>query len=180
MKQVGIDVKETREKFNRMLYGRADELSGRLELALARIDELETRRKETPDDTNVVKRLISAKKSLDTNTAGMDVVLGLMETLELDTGVYRTQLVTATRDISSGLLDTGVAVSLLGRTLKKGTDWLVDSGPKYLVKLLLLVGILFVFSLRNTRRAGGARKSTRCFQPEPVTACPSHDCCHNL
>ena len=75
----------------------------------------------------------------------MDVVLELMKTLELDTGVYRTQLVMATRDISSGLLDTGVAVNLLGRTLKKVTDWLVDSGPKYLVKLILFVGILFVF-----------------------------------
>ena len=145
MKQVGMDFKETQEKFIGVLYDRVDELSGRLELALARIDELEIRLKETPDDTNVVKLLIAAKKSLDTNTAGMDVVLGLMETLELETAVYRTQLVTATRDISSGLLDTDVAVSLLGRTLKKVTDWLVDSGPKYLVKLLFLVSILFVF-----------------------------------
>ena len=145
MKQVGMDFKETQEKFIGVLYDRVDELSGRLELALGRIDELEIRRKETPDDTNVVKLLIAAKKSLDTNTASMDVVLGLMETLELDTAVYRTQLVRATRDISSGLLDTDVAVSLLGRTLKKVTDWLVDSGPKYLVKLLLLVSILFVF-----------------------------------
>jgi small conductance mechanosensitive channel len=145
MKQVGMDFKETQEKFIGVLYDRVDELSGRLELALARIDELEIRLKETPDDTNVVKLLIAAKKSLDTNTAGMDVVLGVLETLELDTEVYRTQLVTATRDISSGLLDTGVAISLLGRTLKKVTDWLVDSGPKYLVKLLFLVSILFVF-----------------------------------
>ena len=145
MKQVGMDFKETQEKFIGVLYDRVDELSGRLELALGRIDELEIRLKETPDDTNVVKLLIAAKKSLDTNTAGMDVVLGLMETLELETAVYRTQLVMATRDISSGLLDTDVAVSLLGRTLKKVTDWLVDSGPKYLVKLLFLVSILFVF-----------------------------------
>ncbi|MBW1608844.1 MAG: hypothetical protein JRJ74_12205, partial [Deltaproteobacteria bacterium] len=83
MKQVGMDFKETQEKFIGVLYDRVDELSGRLELALGRIDELEIRRKETPDDTNVVKLLIAAKKSLDTNTAGMDVVLGLMETLEL-------------------------------------------------------------------------------------------------
>jgi small conductance mechanosensitive channel len=159
MKQVGMDVKEVRENFIRQLYDRADELSGRLELALTRIDELETRLKETPDDTDVVKRLISAKKSLDTNTAGMDVVLGLMETLQLDTGVYRTQLVTATRDISSGLLDTGVAVSLLGRTLKNGTDWLVDSGPKYLVKLLLLVGILFVFRFATRVVRAGLEKA---------------------
>jgi small conductance mechanosensitive channel len=159
MKQIGMDFKETQEKFIGVLYDRVDELSGRLELALGRIDELEIRRKETPDDTNVVKLLIAAKKSLDTNTAGMDVVLGLMETLELETAVYRTQLVTATRDISSGLLDTGVAISLLGRTLKKVTDWLVDSGPKYLVKLLLLVSILFVFRFASRIVRTGLEKA---------------------
>lgn len=145
MKQIGMDVKEVRENFIRLLNDRADELSGRLELALTRTDELKTRRKETPDDTNVVKLLIAAKKSLDINAASMDVVLGLMETLELDTGAYRTQLLTVTRDISSGFLDTGVAVKLLGQALKNVTGWLVDRGPGYLVKLLLFVGILFVF-----------------------------------
>ncbi len=159
MKQVGMDFKETQEKFIELLYDRADELSGRLDIALARIDELEMRRKETPDDTNVVKLLIAAKKSLDTNSTGMDVVLGLMETLELETAVYRTQLVTATRDISSGLLDTGVAVSLLGRTLEKVTDWLVDSGPKYLVKLLFLVSILFVFRFASRIVRKGLEKA---------------------
>ena len=155
MKQVGMDVKEARENFIRLLYDRADELSGRLELALARIDGLETQLKESPDDTNIVKLLMAAKKSLDTNTAGMDVVLGLMKTLELDTEVYRTQLISATRDISSGLLDTGMAVNLLGRTLKKVAGWLVDSGPKYLLKLLLFVGILFVFRFaKHAVRAG--------------------------
>jgi small conductance mechanosensitive channel len=59
--------------------------------------------------------------------------------------VYRTQLLTATRDISSGLLGTGVAINLLGTTLKKVAGWLVDSGPSYLLKLLLFVGIIFVF-----------------------------------
>lgn len=145
MQQIGMDVKEAREKFIRLLYDRTDELSGRLELALSRIDELEMRRKETPDDTNIPKLLITAKKSLDTNTSSMDVILGLMETLELDIGMYRTQLVTATRDISSGLLDTGIALNLLGRTLKNVTGWLANNGPGYLIKLLLFVGILFVF-----------------------------------
>jgi len=145
MKQVGMDVKEARENFIRQLYDRADELSGRLELALVRIDELEAQLKEIPDDTDVFKLLVTAKKGLDTNTAGMDVVLELMETLELDTGVYRTQLLTATRDISSGLLGTGMAINLLGTTLKKVAGWLVDSGPSYLLKLLLFVGIIFVF-----------------------------------
>ena len=62
MEQVGMDVKEARENFIRQLYDRADELSGRLELALVRIDELETQLKEIPDDTNVFKLLCDSKK----------------------------------------------------------------------------------------------------------------------
>jgi len=50
MKQVGMDVKETRENFIRRLHDRADEFFGRLELALARIDELETRRKRRSNE----------------------------------------------------------------------------------------------------------------------------------
>jgi len=159
MQQIGMEVKEPKRTFIRLLYDRADELSGRLELALVRIDELETRRKETPDDTNVVMILTAAKKSLSTNTASMDVVLRLMETLELDTKPYRMQLVSATKDISSSLTDTGVAVSLLNRTLKRIASWLVESGPKYLFKLLILVGILFVFRFATRIIRAGLEKA---------------------
>ena len=159
MKQIGMDVKQPRETFIRLLYDRTDELAGRLRLALARIDELEKRRKEIPDDTNVVKLLIAAKMSLDTNTAGLEVVLGLMETLELDTKAYRTQLVTATRDISSGLMDTGVAFGLLSRTVKRITSWLVESGPKYLFKLLMFVGIIFIFRFATRIVRAGLEKA---------------------
>jgi small conductance mechanosensitive channel len=158
MKQIGMDVKETREAFIRLLYDRADELSGRLQIALARIDELEMQLKEIPDDTNVTKLLIAAKKSLETNTTGMEVVIGLMETLELDTDAYRTQLLAATQDISTGLLDTGVALSLLSRTLKRIASWLGESGPTYLFKLLIFVGILFAFKFATRIVRAGLEK----------------------
>ena len=145
MEQMGMDVKKARADFVKLLAFRADKLSGRLNLALDRIDDLEVRLKETPDDENVVNLLIASKKSLDTNTAGMEVVLDIMGQLELDTEMYRTQLLTATRDISAGLLNTGVAVGLMGRTLKSIKNWLVERGPQYIVKFILFFGILFVF-----------------------------------
>jgi small conductance mechanosensitive channel len=77
----------------------------------------------------------------------------------LDTKAYRTQLVTATKDISSGVLGTGVVFSLLIRTLKRITSWLVESGPKYLFKLLMLVGILFVFRFATRIVRAGLEKA---------------------
>jgi small conductance mechanosensitive channel len=68
-------------------------------------------------------------------------------------------LLTATRDISSGFLDTGVAVNLLGRAFKNVTGWLVDKGPGYLMKLLLFVGILFVFRFITRMVRAGLEKA---------------------
>ncbi|MBW2266770.1 MAG: hypothetical protein JRF28_11545, partial [Deltaproteobacteria bacterium] len=95
MEQVGMDTSKARANLTKLLADRADELSGRILLAIDRIDDLEARRKEIPDDADVAKLLIAAATSLETNTVSMEVSLGLMETLKLDTNVYRTQLVEA-------------------------------------------------------------------------------------
>ena len=139
----------------RLLAERADELYGRIALAINRFDDLETRRKEIPDDTDVARLLIAAAKSLDTNTASMEVSLGLMKALKLDTNLYRAQLLQATKDISSGLFDTGVALSIVGHAMKRVTSWIFDKGPKVFFKLLLFFGILFLFSFaKRMVRAG--------------------------
>jgi small conductance mechanosensitive channel len=70
-----------------------------------------------------------------------------MAAQEIPTDLYRTQLVSATRDISSGLLDTKVAVSLLTRWTVSLKKWFVASGPKLLVKLFLFLLILFAFRI---------------------------------
>jgi len=155
IEEVGMDTRKARANLTKLMADRADELSGRIALAIDRIDDLEARRKEIPDDADAAKLLIAAAKSLDTNAASMEVILGLMEALELDTNVYRAQLVEATRDITSGLLDTGVAVGLAGRAMERITTWLVDDGPKFFLKLLLFVGILYLFRFaKRLVRAG--------------------------
>ena len=116
MEQIGMDTVEVRRKFIALLTERIDNLSGRLDLALARFDEYEAQLKLTPGDAEIIKSLNAAKKSLDTNKNSMNTVLGLMEAMELNTSSYRAQLLTETRDISSGALDTDVALRLLSRS----------------------------------------------------------------
>ena len=155
MAQVGLETKKERGELIQLLAERADELSGRIALATDRIADLEALRKEIPEDADVSKLLVATVKSLDTNTSSMEVTLGLMEALELDTDVYRAQLVQATSDISLGLMDTGVAVGLAGRAMERITSWLVDDGPKLFLKLLLFVGILYLFRFaKRLVRAG--------------------------
>jgi small conductance mechanosensitive channel len=153
MEQVGMDIKIAREDFFKRLAYRADKLSGRLNLALDRIENFEARLKETPEDKNIAILLIASKKSLDTNTLSIEVVLGIMEEFELNTTVYREQLLTVTRDIGSGLFNRKVVVNLIGRTLRSVSDWFVDKGPQYFIKLLILFCILYVsrFAMRMVR-----------------------------
>ena len=106
----------------------------------------EALREEIPDDADIPKLLVAAVKSLDTNTGSMEVTLGLMEALQLETKVYRTQLVEATSDISVEAIGTGVAVDIVGRTIKRITAWLVEEGPQFFFNCccLLASSIFFV------------------------------------
>ncbi|MBC2742983.1 MAG: mechanosensitive ion channel [Desulfosarcina sp.] len=145
MAEIGMDTQRDRGELNRLLSERAEELSGRISLALVRTEALEARLKKIPDDAEASTLLIASLKSLNTNTASMGTTLDLMDQLELDTDAYRSQLVTTTRDFSSSLLNTGVAVGLVSRTIDGITGWMVDSGPTVLLKLLIFFGILFAF-----------------------------------
>jgi len=145
MEQIGMGTQETRARLTELLNRRVDKLSGRLELSLVRIDDLEKQLKTTPEDPDLTIRLIASKTNLANNAASLKASLDLMDKLKLDTDDYRTQLVSVTRDISSGLLDTSVAIGMVGQTFKKIKAWFAHSGPKYLVKLFIIIGILVIF-----------------------------------
>ena len=155
--KLGLDVSQEKATISESLMGRAEELSGRMELAQERIKDLKARQKETPDDVTVPVLLVAAQKDLDTNVGSMGVVLDLMRTLELPSATYREQLLTVTSDISSGLLDPSVAMSLIGRATSSVMDWIAENGARVVAKLLLVVAILafFRFAARLVSRAVG-------------------------
>ena len=155
MAQVGLETKKERGELIQLLTERADELSGRIALATVRIADLEALRDEIPDDADVAKLLVAAVNSLDTNTRSMEVTLDLMEALELDTKLYHAQMIEATSDISVGVIGTGAIVRLAGRAMERISSWLVDDGPNLFFKLLLFVGILYLFRfIKRLVRAG--------------------------
>jgi small conductance mechanosensitive channel len=147
MDELGLNTAQDSAYFSESLLERVDELSGRLALDLERIGDLESRTKDTPDNANVPVLLVAAQKSLDNNAACQEVVCDLMDAYDLDSAEYRAQLVTATSDITTGLTDTGVAVTLLSRAVDSFTTWITDHGPGVAIKSFLFVGILLFFYL---------------------------------
>jgi len=145
MQSLGMNTEKVRQDFIRMLNERADELNGRIDLALARITELGKQNKSTPDDVEITALLTLANRSLNTNITSLEVVLGLMDSLGLDTSAPRSKLVALTHDISAGIIDTSVAISLARRTSESVMTWLIESGPRLLLKLIILIAILVFF-----------------------------------
>jgi len=144
LEKLGLDATLARATYSTLLGDRASELSGRIDLALERIDELDARLRDTPDNSDLPVLLVATHKGLQTNTSSMTATLAIMDAIELSTVDYRSQLMTATRDISVGLLNRGVAVGLLNRVAKRFVTWLAEDGPGLLFKLLLIFAILFV------------------------------------
>jgi len=143
LENLGLDTTEQRAAFTSLLKGRVDALSGRLALALDRIGILKSHLKDVPGDADLTQRLIASRKSLENIKTNQFAMLALMDALELPAERYKEQMVTATGDISSGLLSTDVLKNLAGRAWGGFVAWLAESGPSLLFKIILLLLILF-------------------------------------
>ena len=153
MQELGMNTEEARKGFIQMLNERNDELTGRIDLALVRIEELDKQNKAISDDAGIVSLLKASDRGLKTNVTSLETIIGLMDTLELDTSAPRARLLTLTYAIDAGILDTGVAMSLVHRSTQGALTWLSEKGPGYLIKLIILFGILlaFIFAARVVR-----------------------------
>jgi small conductance mechanosensitive channel len=159
MEQIGMDTNEARTDLAKLLTNRGDELFGRIALAVERVSQLETQLLDIPDDADATKLLAAVTKNLETNVASLETTIELMNGLELNTVKYRQWLVTVTGDLSSGLTDINVAINLMVRAMKSVKNWFSENGPEYLVKVLLFLGILFVFRLVARFARGGLEKA---------------------
>jgi len=148
MAKLGMDNRTYQKELVRQLSERAEELSGRIALALNRIDRVDERiSKKIPKDTEATTLRIVLLKSLNTNTTSMRATLQLMEQLGLDPDLYKAQLAGATRDIGTNLFDPGVAAKLVGRAFGAIAKWFTNTGPSLLLKLVIFFGILFAFRI---------------------------------
>jgi small conductance mechanosensitive channel len=145
MGELDLDISEIRREFEESLMGRADELSGRIELAQERISNLKILQSSRPDDGDVATLLTATKKSLSTNAKSMEIILGIMDAYSLPTAVYRTQLVSMEKDISTILLDIDVAINLFNQFIDSSKNWVSRHGLRLFVRFLLIIGILVLF-----------------------------------
>jgi len=141
----GLDPSEERAYLVKELINSAENRSIFLELALDKVAMLRSTIATLPGNQNLAEWMSAAQTRVRMTANAMQEVVTLMNALDLETRHYRQQLLTATGEITTDLLDVGIAASLAADWGKTSVDLLVKEGPKVVFRLLLVMFILFVF-----------------------------------
>jgi small conductance mechanosensitive channel len=157
--EFGRDTTQEKEVFGGLLTERVDELSGRMDLANLRINQLGARLKETPDDADLASLRSASQKALDNIAASQGTILDIMDSMEIPTDMYRAQLLATTQDLASGLLDISTTRTIVRQSWHGIKTWMFDHGPSFLVKILLFLLILITGRFLSRLISRGVAKS---------------------
>ena len=154
MELMGLPGGEEKAYLAELLTERAAISSERITLSLEQIDSLEARLKEKPDDPDLMAELAAIEAKREIGKDNMVATIEMMNRLDLETTEYQKLLIQVTGQITTDILDTKVAVSLIGQWLGGLRDWAVANGPRVIFNTFLFVLILFIFRVmsRLTRK----------------------------
>ena len=116
-----------------------------LEIALDDVTMLRSTITTLPGNENLANWMSAAQTRVKMTATAMQEVVMLMNSVGLDTRQYRQQLVTATGEITTDLLDVGIAAGLASQWGKASINLITGEGPKLVFRLLMVMLILFVF-----------------------------------
>lgn len=144
---LGMDVSAEQDRIREELGSRALGLSITLELTQEEIARLKAAQALKPDDADIAALRAVMDKRLDFVAGQLDRNVRLLERLGVKSPDYKRQVLAATGEVTTDIFDPDVALGLIGGWLSGIGDWLVETGPSLLLKLLLFVGIILVFRL---------------------------------
>jgi small conductance mechanosensitive channel len=116
-----------------------------LEMALDNVAVLRATVTTLPLDTELVEWLSAAQSRVQLTAKAMQDAVSLMKALGLETRHYRRQMLTATGEITTDVLDVGIVGDLVSQWGKASVDLLTSEGPRLVFRLLLVMFILFAF-----------------------------------
>ena len=145
--EFGIDVSAEQDRIREDLAARALSLSITLELTQEEIARLKAAQALKPEDTEITALRTVMDQRSDFVAGQLDQSVDLLERLDVEAPEYKTQVLAATGEVSTDILDPEVAFRLVGGWLSGIGDWFIESGPSLVLKLLLFVGIILVFRI---------------------------------
>ena len=145
-----IDVDDVREEVRAEIENAAANRSVFLEMAIADATNLRASAAILPENTEISGELRVADARVKLTAAALQKTVGFLKLLEIEDRHYRQQILAATGQITTDVLDVGVVADLVRGWTTALWDMVVDQGPKLLLKMFLIVLIIYA-SIRLSR-----------------------------
>jgi small conductance mechanosensitive channel len=138
-----IDVDDVREEVRAEIENAAANRSVFLEMAIAQATNLRASAVILPENTDVAGELRAADARVKLTAAALQKTVSFLKLLGIEDRHYRQQILTATGQITTDVLDVGVVADLVTAWTTALWDLVIDQGPKLLLKIFLVVLITY-------------------------------------
>jgi len=151
---LGLDASREWQQLEQTLRNRAENLVGRLQIAVKSRDKLSDKVKNAVRARSAESELAATRTQLQHAERRVEgVAKSLEETVDLleERGFkgtqYRQFIIETTGEISEKLLDPRVLFGILSNALKEFWNWIKENAPAFLIKLLILLAFVAVFRI---------------------------------
>jgi len=136
------------------LSSRARLAAARIHLSTLKLADAEAASSLAPEDTALSAGVAAQSAHLAAHNENLAAVVGLMDTLEIDTAQYQRILIESTGELTTDMFDRGVMGDLTSGWLASVKDSALENGPNVIFKTLIfvLVVVLFWSASRLVRR----------------------------
>jgi small conductance mechanosensitive channel len=141
----GLDTEADLESTKKSVADSAANRSVFLEMAIDDVETLRASAATLPDDAGIANWLKAAQARVRMTADAMNTSIGMMTSLGLSTQSYRQQVLTATGEITTDVLDVSIVAGLVSTWSLALVDLVATDGPRLQFQVLLALLILFVF-----------------------------------
>ena len=159
--KLGVEATDEIAYLNEYLPESAANRSVFLQMALDEVDMLRSVVATLPGDEELTAQLAVAEARIKWASQMLQDVLDLMQRIGLDNRGYRQQIVIATGELTTDVLDVGVFAGLISQWTVKIWSLLRDDGPRLFFKVFVFFLIIFAFSWLGRLVKRGAEKGLR-------------------
>jgi small conductance mechanosensitive channel len=141
-----LDASEQIDFLHEFLPEAAANRSVFLDVAIGQVGLARTAATILPGDAELLLWVSAAEARVRVASVALQGIVTLMTKMGLDNRQYRQQVVTATGELTTAVLDVGVVAGLAAEWSKSVFDLVRTQGPRLLFRIILVVLILFASS----------------------------------
>jgi small conductance mechanosensitive channel len=144
LKRYNQDVTALNDRLRARLADSAESTAMFLELSTQDLRSLRLRQREIPQDADLKASVSVAEQRVRSIAARLDALLDVMQSAGMNVSGYRQEMIAATGEITTDILDLHVVSGLAHRAGAAARSWVIDDAPTLILRLILVVLIVFL------------------------------------